>query len=112
MINCNSKICIRFIIFTISNVYRDFIEDKGFPNDYIWIGISKDQDGETYRRVLDDWIADPESPLDPFEVWWPSYPTDSAGSDYILTYHQKAHQYHGYVYNTAETGKHYFGCEY
>ena len=100
------------ISFLTPDARRSLIEVEGFPNDYIWIGISKEEDGATYRRVLDGWVADPDSPTDPFVDWWPQYPSPTPASDFILTYNNVNHPQHAKVYNTGETGKHYFGCEY
>ena len=89
------------------------LEDKGFPNIYVWLGFSKHQDGVTYRRVVDDSVVDPDSPSDPFEGWLSGYPYEGPsydGYDYIMSYTNDAHEFA--VYNYPENHSAYFGCEY
>ena len=76
------------------------LEDKGIPDRQIWLGFTREQDGVTWRRVLDDSVVD-------FEGWWGGYPTEVSGHDYIVTTDWYV------VWNTSENGyQAYFGCEY
>ena len=82
------------------------LEDK-FPSGHVWIGISKEKDGVTYRRVVDDSIVDPDS----IEGWYGGYPmwdTPFDGWDYISSYRYSDFP----VYNTRENDIEFFGCEY
>ena len=84
------------------------LEDKGFPDGQLWLGFTKEQDGVTWRRVLDGTVVDPDSPSDPFEGWDGLYPSSVANYDYVMSY--TYNPYH--IWNTIEADAGYFGCEY
>jgi len=90
------------------------IEGKGFPANYIWMGWTKKGDGETWRRVSDNSVINPDSPEDPFpksEYQTSGYPVANAGYDYMMLYHNPGHAVHGKLINNPEYTGYYSVCE-
>ena len=77
------------------------------------MGWTRKGDGETWRRVSDNSVINPDSPKDPFpksEYHDSRYPLANVDYDYFMLYHNPSSAVHGKLINYPES-TYYSVCE-
>jgi len=95
---------------------KEMLQSLGEPEfgtTAFWIGIDKQEDKNNYKITRNGELLDASNPTNPFDIWYPGYPSSNPTFQCIVSFDGKVHTTNNFKpYNYACSQPYLFGCEF